>query len=805
MWDLITGLVSGFSDPNLLARLIPDSAVWPHYLAIMMRSYRIVEVFYWVGLFLFLLSLAVGVIRYMVGSETLLSLGLRFALLGTLWPLTVVTPAMNGCDPKYRVTPCVLQGNWKATRIHLVEDKVEVPVLTPTGELRTKTVTVNQKPIYQISFNPTPPSGKANDSLLATHLKAAWGNFNRSSNKALFREMARHHEGIGEVKKALNKMLFSVVTASGVAGGLSSLGNFVQVIGSFLPGFWGAPVSILGGTVEKVSDASLRVVQGVGGALVGAVLFGPVALLTTYHAINTLSGAILYVILFGFPVLLGLAGFMGFGILGGTLRLILLVLLIPLITAPIFGLAMRVIYGGYQEKTEQLEKLNALAESLLAEGDPTRPFRINMGFRVSLNQIHNTYLCAKGFLKAGGRGPAGLVGVHCPSELEELFYRYGTEEWRNRFEYIKREIVKAQSQEDFIGDHFAALPAILMLPQGQDAKTRAESFVKDFEARLGIHSNPMEALTGRPQVENYISLIKTYQPTFAWSWPHYIKYLKKKVGDAGKNVQCNRQATGASSLAVLAACLDRAGNASNAILYSKVDEALKRAKEIDNKLDAGGFPKTTLGFASWGGSYLSPSLSTNINTSFHVYIGLQENKSRGALEQFLVRPQSSEGRENYYQPTDPYVAIDNTYLNLLIANSLPETIRSYVYDGMIATVLATIIAALISLLVIGTTWGLLGQLIGAAGAFAGYAAGVLSVYGGPAAISGVNLLTGAPNKSNIDMAAREAVQRVFQNPPSPPSPPPPPGGGGGPGDDAPNRGSNTKGGDSNKGQGGEQT
>lgn len=252
--ELIIQLVSGFGDPNLIARMLPDSSVWPHYLALSLRSYRIPEITYWVGILLFLLAILLGTMRILTGREAPLPLFLRFLALGILWPLVVVTPGMNGCDTKYNTYPCVLKGEWQAQRVDITGGEVKVPVLAPDGRITTVPVAMNLKPVYKVTFNPVPSQGQGNDTILGRAIKGAWGQFNRYSNEALYREMARHQKGIGAVKAATNKLLLTVVVGAGVAGGFSTFGNYLSMLGYF-PGLGGFLAGVTGNVVEGVADA----------------------------------------------------------------------------------------------------------------------------------------------------------------------------------------------------------------------------------------------------------------------------------------------------------------------------------------------------------------------------------------------------------------------------------------------------------------------------------------------------------------------------------------------------------------------
>ncbi|MCX7849663.1 hypothetical protein [Thermus sp.] len=764
MLEVLSQIVGGAGDPNFIARLIPDSGVWPHYLAVMLRAYRIPEYLFWFGLGLLLFSLVQTILRYQAGNENLLGAFLRFTVIGALWAGSVVTPGMNGCrnDPQYRgLTPCVLSGNWVAMRQELVGTQVQVPTLDANGQIVLETVAINQKPVYRITFNPSP--GVDNDSPIGRMLKGVWGQFNLWSNRALFHELARQQNGIREAKKALNQLFLTIGVTTGASGALSAVGNLLSGAGSFaIPGIFGVLSNVGGQALEAVADTTTRLVQGIGGSLVSAMLFGPIALLTVYHAINTLSGAVLYLVLFGAPVILGLAGLVGFPLLLGTLRLILLVLLIPLMTAPVFGMALRVIYGGYGEKTEQVENLSRLAENLISDKDPTRPFRTVHQTRLALTQLANTYACAKALLVEKGTG--SVPGVFCPQNLDGLFYIPGSgSDWKAKADALQR-LTGAQNLKEFIGQHSLAVPALIAIPHGggSDLKKAAERFVKDMSEFMVDPSEPMSALGNRAKMESFLEFVKVYRPGFIWGWGPYIDYLKEQNG-VSKNSCSDRSGSYVQSLA---SCLGlaRENNATDVVERKDINEALKKAKEIDRKFNAGNIFAKSLGLSRWDEVKYGPTLPTNLSASFTNYAGTQESGNGGASVFYRIGSSVLSG----YQPTAPYVALDNAYLHLVLTGSLPETLRQYAQSTMITTVVTTIVATLLSLLLVSSTWGLLGGLIGAAGEITGQVGGTLaSTFASTAAISGTNLAASAPTTTAVDAAARSGGSRIRFEPRKP--------------------------------------
>lgn len=185
---------------------------------------------------------------------------------------------------------------------------------------------------------------------------------------------------------------------------------------------------------------------------------------------------------------------------------------------------------------------------------------------------------------------------------------------------------------------------------------------------------------------------------------------------------------------------------------------------MNNKFQAAGFPQKSLGYTKWGvtGNQVMNLPTNNERTLFYAYASSQENAYNGGGGD-LSASFTIGTTVNDYQPTAPYVALDNAYIHLILAESLPSAIRSYAYDSMIATVLSTLIATLISILVMGSLWGVLGQLMGAMGSFGGYATGSLAVIGGPAALASVNLLAGVPSKTRADMDAQELGRLIRDN------------------------------------------
>lgn len=758
MFGEIANLIQGAGDPTLVARLLPDSGVWPHYLAIMLRAYRVPEYLYWIGLFLLLASIPVNLVRYMSGSGSLLESALRLGTAAILWKLTVVTPAMNGCStaPQYaNLTPCVLEGNWRATKEKLEDTTVEVPYLDSSGNLQVKEVPVNLKPMIRITFDPKPASGMQNDSPAGLLLKGAWSQMNRISNRALFNELARQQPGIAEVKQAVNQLFVQAFVWNSATSLGSMAGRFLSAFGtgiSLLPGLGkvaGGALVVGGNLLETASDTATQMVRGLGGALISAMVFGPVAMLTVYHAMNTLSGALLYVILFGSPVILGLVGFFGPRLLAGAARLVLLSLLMPLITGAVFGAAVRMVYGDYQEKGEQIRKLTQLSDTLLSSGDSSRLFRVTQMSTLAATQAANTYMCLS---TPPGQKPAGVV---CPEGHEGLFYR-DQADYAGKVNALKQRAGQGLTDASFLLQYANSLPALIHLPSGQDPQVLGERYREAFKGAFGATgTNPGDILQSRPKYEAFLSLVRGYGLGFVWSWPLYVSGLKRDLGLSGSALRCNDPPKGKGYMGAVVACLDEAmrNGSTDYLDREAVKKAVEAAKDIDKKLSVSGYEKKALLYSpeAWNGSF--PPLPANSGTSLDSFVSSPQANSYA----IGVAPSGTAP----WQPTAPYPALDAAYVSFLITGAMPEALQRFARDTTVSTVVSTLISTLISILIMGVLWGLLGQLFDAAAHFSTRLPDTVGGFlAGSAAISGINLAANVPKTSGMDRAGEAAGRRL---------------------------------------------
>lgn len=745
-------LIGGAGDPNVIARMLPDSSVWPHYLALSFRSYRLPEYFYWIGLGLVLLGFALGVLSYFSGRARLTDLLLRFSIVGILWQLTVVTPAMVGC--KTDGVPCVLSGEWKATKSVGVEEKVAVPVLDRNGNITVAMWQVQVRPTYQIGFNPKASSGLENDRYLSRQIKGAWSTFNRLSNQALFRELARQQKGIAEAKRALNHVFTSVMVGVGAGGAISALANYISGAGPALSAFTtripfigaalgpllGATSGYIGAGLEAVADTLTRLVQGLGGTLVTAMLFGPVALLTMFHSINTLSGVLLYLVLFSAPILLGIAAMGQMGVLANAFRVLLLALFVPLITGPVFGMAFRVIYGGYGEETERLQKLSNIANALVTQNDRTRPFRYTILSNVASAQLAATYACAKAMDEATGKIPTTPPYL-CPETADDLVYRdYNDYKSKVLRLYANGNLLNLK---EVVGRKYANVPALLYA--SGDPKSVVKDFAKKAEAFFGQGKDGEFQLQNVAVYSSYMSLIRAYRPAFVWGWKPFIeaKFEQLNLGSPqNPRLSCDGYKPPDDDphryeKAVMVCLKDALGlRKSDQLEKGAVKSAFEEAKKVDAKLNFGNWEKETLTYGGGAGSNSYPPGWFAGSPP----MGLGPN-----------------GLDERLEPEAPLYAIDAGYISLLIAKSLPEALMSFAQSSWITNLLAILLSLIMSFGIIAILWGVLGQLIGVAGNLsAEVSSDVAGFLAGSAAVSRINLYHGVPSTTNIDKAARSA-------------------------------------------------
>jgi hypothetical protein len=501
----VLDIILSLGDPTALARMLPDSLIWPHYLALMLRAYMIPVFAYWIGLGLLILGAALGVYQYLVGGAGVKDLVLRLSLPALLWPLVVISPSQVGCNPKYQTYPCVLSGEWRAQKITASQDTVMTYEFDPVkGQLVTVPVAVNARTMYQITFNPAPTLGQNNDSFLGRQLKDLWGWTARTANQALYAELARLQNQVRAYKKELTSLILYSSLFTGVGGAGSVLLNAV----SFLPvgGFAGFGMGFMAGLVEGTVDTVSQIVTGVAGSVATVMIYAPLVLLTTFHTLILLSGALLYFVLFLSPIVLGLAAIQGPGTLQAPLKLIFLSTLFPLFVGPIFAASLRMAYGNVvSEKQKQLEAIEGALDSMIRNKDSTYSVRYSIAIGVMLQQLQNTLYCLEGKAGAPVICPSQVV-VSAPPDAEKMVS-----------ELVSQVNQRGQNNKFWAPQNVALYPAIFV---GDPNK------VKTTLTALLQTSSVLDLLNKRINYETLMDLFRNNPPLFIWNWGEYIKEAK---------------------------------------------------------------------------------------------------------------------------------------------------------------------------------------------------------------------------------------------------------------------------------------
>ncbi len=501
----VLDIILSLGDPTALARMLPDSLIWPHYLALMLRAYMIPVFTYWLGLGLLILGAALGVYQYLVGGVGLKDLVIRLSLPALLWPLIVISPSQVGCNPKYQTYPCVLSGEWRAQKITTSQNNVMTYEFDPVkGQLVPVPVAVNARTMYQITFNPAPTPGQSNDSLLGRQLKGFWGWTAGTANQALYAELARLQNQV----RAYKKNLTSLILYGSLFTGLGGAGSVLLNAASFLPigGFAGFGIGFMAGLVEGTVDTVSQIVTGVAGSVATVMMYAPLVLLTTFHTLILLSGALLYFLLFLSPIVLGLAAIQGPGTFQAPLKLIFLSTLFPLFVGPIFAASLRMAYGNVvSEKQKQLEAIEGALDSMIRNKDGTYSIRYSIAIGVMLQQLHNTLYCL---------GDKTDVPVICPPQV--------VVDTPLRAEQMVSELAK-QVRERGQGNKFWAPQNVALYPAifvGDPGK------VKKVLTGLLQTSSVLDLLNKRTSYEALMDLFRENPPLFIWNWREYAKEAK---------------------------------------------------------------------------------------------------------------------------------------------------------------------------------------------------------------------------------------------------------------------------------------
>jgi len=725
----VLDIILSLGDPTALARMLPDSLIWPHYLALMLRAYMIPVFAYWLGLGLLVLGAILGVYQYLVGGIGLKDLVIKLSVPALLWPLVVISPGQVGCNPKYQTYPCVLSGEWRAQKITPSQSTVMAYEFDPSkGQLVPVPVAVNVRSMYQITFNPTPAPGLSNDSFLGRELKSFWGWTARTANQALYTELARLQNQVRAYKKNLTSLILYSSLFAGVGGAGSVLLNAV----SFLPvgGFVGFGVGFMAGLVEGTVDTVSQIVTGVAGSVATVMIYAPLVLLTTFHTLILLSGALLYFLLFLSPIVLGLAAIQGPGVLQTPLKLIFLSTLFPLFVGPIFAASLRMAYGNVvAEKQKQLEAIEGALDSMIRNKDSTYSVRYSIAIGVTLQQLHNTLYCLEGKSSVPVICPSQVV-VSAPSDAERMVSQL-VDQVRQR----------GQGDKFWAPQNVALYPAIFV---GDPDK------VKNALTGLLRTSSMLDLLNKRTSYEALMDLFRNNPPLFIWNWGEYVKEAKN--GARGEQLEVLKKLGQLDKAYDDFAC--SAVNRSLGKLVELSGEPSRVAEEIKRKTLTlyGANPEMRRKMGPW------PNIPSQSGGS----------ASPGCPEgsPFFKANVAYPIGGVYLQPYNFYGFLDFGYISKRLADRLPTEMSSAMRTTSAALFISTLVGFLGALILALGAWSLISTLV-SAGVGEGADSAVGRVQGAGFLALGTAVLTAniaqspfGRSTSHADQAVREEGARM---------------------------------------------
>lgn len=725
----VLDIILSLGDPTALARMLPDSLIWPHYLALMLRAYMIPVFAYWLGLGLLVLGAVLGVYQYLVGGIGLKDLVLRLTLPALLWPLVVISPGQVGCNPKYKTYPCVLSGEWRARKMTPSQDTVMTYEFDPSrGQLVPVPVAVNARTMYQITFNPIPAPGLSNDSFLGRQLKGFWSWTAGVANRALYAELARLQNQV----RAYKKNLTSLILYSSLFAGAGGAGSVLLNVAAFLPigGFAGFGVGFMAGLVEGTVDTVSQIVTGVAGSVATVMIYAPLVLLATFHTLILLSGALLYFLLFLSPIVLGLAAIQGPGTLQVPLKLVFLSVLFPLFAGPIFAASLRMAYGNVvSEKQKQLETLEGALDSMVRNKDGTYSIRYSIAIGVMLQQLHNTLYCLEG--KAGGPVicPPRVV-VNTPSEAEQMVSQ-----------------LVSQVQQRGKGGGFWAPQNVALYPA---------IFVGDPDRVKGIltgllqTSSVLDLLNKRTSYETLMELFRNNPPLFIWNWGEYVKEAKR--GAQGEQLGLLKK-------------LERLDKAYDDFACAAIDRSLDQLVKLSGEPSQVAREIKKRALALYG---VDPKMRSKMGPWPDI-----PSRSRGSAapgcpsgSPFFRADTAYPVGGVYLQPYNFYGFLDFGYVSKRLADRLPTEMSSAMRTTSAALFVSTLVGFLGALILALGAWSLISTLV-SAGVGEGVDSAVGRVQGAGFIALGTAVLTAniaqspfGRSTSHADQAVREEAARM---------------------------------------------
>lgn len=414
MIEFLQQFLGTIANPQGAFETLPHSASWIAFFQDALRSYKLINLTYYLGGLLLLIALIKTLYEYIQGyrvARQVVAIGVASFLFAAL-----ATPPRDECvkDSGY---PCLVEKRLELKRglssITYAEEKLDWKVAKYEGGVYKLTDAPGQPNQRQIVIKTKDFSGiryltyeyPAGFTPVWERIEDLWWSAYATANVALASMVAKYAESASETRSTLFVLIRDVFATNTTKGLLDEVLPFVGVAG----GLKRAGVAAAAGGVSGAADIPLAMLSNSVRTMAILIASAPVALILTYHVLAALSGFILYLIIFLAPIFIGLSALFGLPILSFPARLLVSIFVVPILSSTVLGTSLHLIYqytddlrSFVESNTDEDARDMAVADfyadyEKLPIASPVLAYYLS---QLAAYQLSNLYACLKdgGFL-----------------------------------------------------------------------------------------------------------------------------------------------------------------------------------------------------------------------------------------------------------------------------------------------------------------------------------------------------------------------------------------------------------------------
>jgi hypothetical protein len=414
--EFLEQFLGTIASPQGAFESLPHSASWIAFFQDALRSYKLINLSYYLGGLLLFIALLKTVYDYIQGyrvARQVVAIGVASFLFAAL-----ATPPRDECV-KNTGYPCLVEKRLELKQglksIAYAEEELDwkkakydsatgVYKLTDApGQPNQRQITVKTKDLshvryltYEYPFGFTP---------VWDRIEEFWWSTYATANTALASMVVKYAESANETRDTLFVLIRDVFATSTTKGLLDEVLPYVGVAG----GLRRAGVAAFAGGVSGATDVPLAMLANSVRTMAILIASAPVALILTYHVLAALSGFILYLIIFLAPIFIGLSAIFGLPILSFPARLLVSIFVVPILSSTVLGTSLHLIYQytdnlrTFVESNTDEDTRDATVVDLYADfkdmpvASPVLAYYLS---QLAAYQLSNLYACMKdgGFL-----------------------------------------------------------------------------------------------------------------------------------------------------------------------------------------------------------------------------------------------------------------------------------------------------------------------------------------------------------------------------------------------------------------------